>query len=71
MSNFYHMAKHIGSESLQSRLQSVDCSFVETVRELLDATQVCCPCECVGPVPLNVDVDTGLEFGLFLAFPVL
>jgi len=40
MSNFYHMAKHIGSESLQSRLRSVDCSFVETVRELLDATQL-------------------------------
>jgi len=40
MSNFYHMAKHIGSESLQRRIETVDFAFVETLREVLDATQL-------------------------------
>ena len=34
------MAKQVGSESLKRRLQSVDFEFVETLREILDATQV-------------------------------
>ena len=40
MSNFYHMARSIGSESLKRRLQCVDFVFAETVREILDALQV-------------------------------
>ena len=40
MSNFYHMAQHIGSEGLIQRLKSVDYSFIKAVKELLDATQV-------------------------------
>lgn len=40
MSNLYHMAKQVGSESLKRRLQSVDFEFVETLRQILDATQL-------------------------------
>jgi len=40
MSNFYHMAKDIGSESLQRRIDTVDFAFIETLNEILDATQL-------------------------------
>jgi len=39
MSNFYHMVKHIGSDSARRRLQTVDYAFIETLRQILDATQ--------------------------------
>ena len=40
MSNFYHMARHIGSEGMLQRLKSLDYSYIKAVKELLDATQV-------------------------------